>query len=163
MTKTWRDTPDGRPVAADEDLDRHLGYPPRRTAEGGAARQPAVPALEPFIQGCATLLPDSDETSVRTGLSLFVLGAADRFWQREDLDETRFPSYARQLLQRFGLRSEQAVTLVAALPQLRTDERAAAALGEGAETLDLWLESRDSNLMLRVKELIPRWRRAFAG
>jgi hypothetical protein len=159
VNKTWNQTPAGS--GADEDYrpDRHIGYPP----DDRASAHHRVPELEPFVEGCLSLLgevPRDGET--RTGFFLFLLGAADGFWDRFGLEDARFPAYAEDLLQRFELDPGQAATLVTAIPQLPRQGPARDALLEGARTLDLWLDSGGSNPLLRVKELIPVWRRTLA-
>jgi hypothetical protein len=154
MPETWNQTPDGKPVATEHHPDRHLGYPPEKPAS-----EPSVQALEPFIQGCLSLLPEiPGEVGPRMGFLLFVLGAASRFWERFQLDDGRFDAYAEELLTRFGLGLSQAATFLGAIPQLPRYGPARDALVEGEQTLDLWLDSRDTNVMLRVKALIPEWR-----
>lgn len=52
------------------------------------------------------------------------LGAADRYWYRLHLDDSRFQLYAEDLLCGFGLRPQTAATIVSALPQLMGDDAA---------------------------------------
>jgi hypothetical protein len=157
----WRQTPDGRPSAALPAEDHSA-----EALEPTAREVPRIPALEPFVEGCAAALPElSDgDSGPRLGFSLFLLGAADRFWERSRLDDGRFPAYAEGLLRRLGMNAPEAATLAASTPRLaEADERAREALAEGAETLDAWLDSHDSNLFLRLTELVPRWRRLSVG
>jgi len=155
VPKIWQQTPDGRPIADDYRPDHQPSHSP--ASETGDSD---IPELEPFLQGCLILFPEvSDEVGPRTGFFLFVLGAVDHFWQRFQLDDSRYGAYAQRLLRRFGLDWEQAASLVEALPRLPRQGPAWDALCNGAQTLALWLDSRDTNVMLRVKELIPEWRR----
>ena len=151
MSETRNQTRDGK--SADDEA--HPGHPP-----AGAARERSDQAFEPFIQGCMSLLPEiPGEVGPRMGFLLFLLGAADRFWERFQLDDRRFDAYAQGLLNRFGLGHSQAATFVGAIPRLPRYGPARDALVEGEQTLDLWLDSRDANVLLRVQELIPMWRR----
>ena len=151
----WCQSPDGRPMAPAGDLDRALGRPPRGTPD--AIR---ISELEPFIQGCLSLLPDSlEEGRLRLGFLLFTLGAVDRFWAIHGLDDRRFQPYAEQVLERFGVSPGVAATLVAALPQLPGDPFALETLRQGAETLESWVLSRDPNVALGLHELMAHWRR----
>jgi hypothetical protein len=157
MKPIWRQSPDGRAVAAtDHPDDRAMGSP-----EATEGNEPRLRELEPFLEACMSLAPEPSEgEQVRLGFVLFALGAADRFWSLYGLDEHRFPAYAERLLARFGTAPEKAATLVAALPQVAGDPLGDHALREGGDTLDSWLQSRDPNVVLRLKELVAQWRRA---
>jgi hypothetical protein len=149
MTGSLRITPDGR-IITDAD---HAAAP---TRFGG---DPRLQALQPFIDACLTVLPDGPLAgNVRLGVFLFLLGAADRLWQRLSLDEQRFPAFAEALLELHGLSAEEAATLALTLPQIRDNEAAREVLLEGAETLDHWLDGHDSNSVLRLNELVLHWR-----
>jgi len=151
----WRQSPDGRPMAAEGGLDRALG-----SAAPSAPDVPRIRELEPFLQSCESVLPESPEVGrIRLGFVLFVLGAADRFWSIHGLDESRFQPYAESLLERFGLSPELAATVVAAVPQLPGDAFAQATLRQGAETLESWASSRDPNVVLGLTDLVAQWRR----
>lgn len=154
----WEETPDGRLIAHGDDLSRHLAYPPTETKTD----LPEIAEFAPFIEGCLALYPEITDAGARAGFSLFILGATDRFWYRFEMDDQRFTGYAQHLLQRFGLDAEQAATLATRTAQLSEHPPARQALRQGAETLDLWLDSRDANVMLRVKDLLITWQRAFA-
>jgi hypothetical protein len=151
---TWRQSPDGRALAADGDLERSLERPSPKRPNG-----PRLMELEPFLLACESLLPESlSEGRVRLGFLLFAMGAVDRFWSVRQLDDGRFQPYAAALLERFGLSADQAATLVAALPGLPGDAFALGILCEGGDVLESWLESRDPNVTLRLTELIAQWR-----
>ena len=155
MSKIWQQTPDGRPIAGDYRPDHQPGH--SAVSELG---ETGTPELERFIQGCSMLLPEAaEEPGPRTGFYLFVLGAADHYWQRFQLDDALYGSYSERLLRRFGLDWEQAAALVEALPRLPRQGPAWDALCNGAETLALWLDSHDTNVLLRVQDLVPQWRR----
>jgi hypothetical protein len=142
-------------VEAESDLTRALGLSPPSTPD-----VPRIRELEPFLQSCASLLPESLEVGqIRLGILLFALGAADRFWSIHGLDDSRFQPYAESLLERFGLSPKLAATVVAALPQLPEDAFARTTLRQGGDTLASWLASRDPNVTLRLTELIAGWRR----
>jgi hypothetical protein len=154
MDQIWQQSPDGRAIAIEVPHDRNA------EALEGSRDEPTVVALEPFVAGCLSTLPERPHASrERLGFFLFVLGAADRFWAREGLDDSRFPRYAESLLQRLGLRPETAATLAPDVSLLPTQGPVAEAMAEGGETLDEWLATRDSNVPLRIKELLPRWSR----
>lgn len=155
MKDIWQQSPDGRATAVDPDLGRPVDH-----LEPAAPADPKVRELEPFLQACVSVFPEPLEKGrPRLGFFLFALGAADRFWGLYGLDDRRFPPYAESLLRRFGASSEQAATLVAALPQVPADPFAGQALSEGGEALETWLRSRDSNVALRLTELVADWRR----
>jgi hypothetical protein len=125
---------------------------------------PGVSDVEIFRQSCLSAMPTGlDEPGVRTNFCLFLLGAADRCWYRLRLDDTRFQAYAEQLLYGFGLRPQTAATMVSALPQLMESESARAAILEGAEVFDAWRETQDPNVILRLLELVPAWKRDEPG
>ena len=116
--------------------------------------------LQPFLDGCMSVVPDTRLTRrARTGIFLFMLGAADRLWARLSLDDARFPAFAATLLRQRGLSADEALTLAYALPSVREDESARECLLEGAATLDVWLDGHDANAILRLGELIAGWQR----
>ena len=150
MRDSLRRTPDGR-------ITRYGAKP---SDHGHGTHDPRLKVLQPFIDACLSMLPDPPPTgNARLGFLLFLLGAADRLWQRLDLDETRFPAFAMALLQRHGLPAPEATTLAFALPQVGEEGMARDALVEGAETLEDWLDGHDGNSVMRLGELITRWRR----
>lgn len=152
MPPSWRQTPDGRPSPDEISSDRHVGAGPGATAEL------LIPTLEPFIEGTVAAMPESRDDGVRLGLLLFLLGAADRFWDRKGIDDARFPAYAESLLRRLGVAADRAATLVAALPQLPGDDPAREVLTQGGDTLEEWMSSHNQNVFLAVTEHAPRWR-----
>ncbi len=106
-------------------------------------------------------MPDEPEDGrARTGRLLFVLGAADRFWDLKGLDDGRFGAYSESLLRCFGMSPSQAATLSAALPQLTGDPLALSAMIQGGDALQDWIRSRDPNVAMRLTQLIAEWRRA---
>lgn len=143
-------TPDGRVVTyADHDAE-----------QARAGRDPRLQVLQPFIDACLSVLPDGPFTgNARTGVFLFLLGAADRFWWRMGLDDQRFPAFAESLLQMHGLSPAEAATLAMSLPQVRERPEAREALLEGSETLEHWLDGHDNNSVLRLQELVLHWQR----
>ena len=152
--QVWMQSPDGRVVRVDGDLGRPVGVPER------ALRDPLIRELEPFLQGCASVLSESrGDGRSRLGYLLFALGAVDRFWSVRGLDDARFPPYATGLSQRSGIPADQAATLVAALPRLTEEAFACRALLQGGDALESWLQSRDPNVVLRLTELVAEWRR----
>lgn len=153
----WLQSPDGRAVVLEEGATgQSLDRPERAGWE-----EPRLAELEPFVQACLSLLPDQPEGGrARTGRLLFVLGAADRFWDLKGLDDGRFGAYSESLLRRFGMSPSQAATLSAALPQLTADPLALSAMIQGGDALQDWILSRDPNVALRLTELIAEWRRA---
>lgn len=157
IKRIWRQSLDGRAMAAGGDAnDGSLCSLQPAEVEG-----PRVRELEPFLQGCLSVLPGRLEKGrIRLGVFLFLLGVADRFWTLQGLDDRRFPSYAEGLLRRFGLSAPRAATLVSALPQLPGEASAQRALVQGGDALETWLRSRDPNVVLQLKELIAEWRRA---
>jgi len=121
---------------------------------------PRVMELEPFLEGCLSVLPERMERGqTRLGVLLFLLGAVDRFWALQGLDSRRFQPCAEGLLRRFGLSPDHAATLTATLPRVPEDSFASRALNEGGDTLETWLNSRDPNVALRLTELVAEWRR----
>lgn len=152
MSSSWRQTPDGRPSNVEYSPDRDAGAPERSPPE------PRLPSLEPFIEGTIAAMPEMRDDGARLGLLLFLLGAADRFWDRNGLDDTRYPRYAESLLRRLGADAERAATLVAALAQLPEDDPAREVLTQGGDTFDQWLSSHNQNIFLIVTEYAPRWR-----
>jgi len=150
MKRTLLQTPDGRVIRGPEQDTE---------AETAGHSEPALRAILPFIQACQSVLPDGPMSgAVRTGLFLFLLGAADRLWQRLELGDGRFPAFATALLQRQGVSAAEAATLVDTLPQLMQVEFARAAFLEGSRTLDEWQDAHDANSVMRLEELIARWR-----
>jgi hypothetical protein len=149
MTDKYQRTPDGRTIRVPDD------------ATSDAHNQPVdeqLNILQPFIDACLVIAPEQSLNGhSRTGLLLFLLGAADEFWRRHELDDTRFPAFAQSLLQRSGVSGPAAATLSDTLPQLMSVEIARETFQEGAETLNDWLNSHDSNSVLRLTEVINRW------
>jgi hypothetical protein len=154
--RIWRPSPDGRVVAVDVAAAGHTS-PGLESTDPGA---PGVAELEPFLQGCMSVLPERlEHGQIRLGVFLFLLGAVDRFWTLRDLDDRYFQLYAENLLRRFALSPPRAATLVAALPQVSAEPFANRVLNQGGDTLEDWLHSRDSNVALRLTELIAEWGR----
>jgi hypothetical protein len=143
-----RSGPDGR--ITDYRHDQGPREPPAHAA--------ALEIMRPFIAACEAVLPDDPaHGNTRLGLFVFLLGAADRLWQREGLDDARFPAFAEQLLRARGVPATAASTLSFTLPQLRGIEIARDMLLEGAAAMDDWLASRDGNRVLRLPELLADW------
>ena len=136
-------------------------YSDGRSAGSSIRKDQRLEILQPFLDCCMTVLPDTRLTTrARTGLFLFMLGAADRLWARMNLDPARFPAFAAALLQQRGLGADEALTLAFTLPGVREEEAARECLLEGAEALDAWLDSHDGNCVLRLGELIIGWQQA---
>jgi len=139
--------------------------PPDQTRQSAhPAARPDFGELEVFRRACLSALPEGlVEPKLRTGFCLFMLGAADRYWFRLHLDDSRFQPYAEDLLCGLGLRPQTAATIVSALPQLMGDDAARSAILEGAEVFDAWRETDDPNVMLRLRDLAPGWKRDGFG
>jgi hypothetical protein len=151
MPNRLHQTPDGRVICYTA---------PNGTRDSDEVAAPALAALKPFIQACMAMLPDLPMSGrTRATVLLFLLGAADRMWQRFRLDDQLFPDFAADLLRQQGLPAAEAVTLAGALPQARDDASAREALLEGAEAMDHWLDDHDGNSVLRLGELLSGWRR----
>jgi hypothetical protein len=153
MHRIWRQTPDGRPAATNVSRNRN--------PEALERRSDNLPVVElaPFVDGCLTMLPErSRDNGERMGFFLFLLGAGDRFWELNGLDDKRFPAYTESLLRRLDVPAETAATIAADLSLLPKDGPVGEAMVHGRETLDEWIASGDPNIPLRVKELMPRWR-----
>lgn len=152
MARTFNNTPDGRITECSSSECRSEDM-------AAGSGDPRLLVLEPFLDSCLTMLPDQPLTGrARTGVFLFMLGAADQLWQRLDLDDTRFPEFAAALLQRYEVGAPEAVTLAFALPEVRSEPFAKKSLIEGAETFNLWMDSHDPNCLLRLKDLIEDWK-----
>jgi hypothetical protein len=140
---------------------RVIDYLPSDTAKAPVTdrRRPVIPPpIRPFVDGCAALLPnDIDPDRVRLGFCLFLIGAADRFWHRKGLDGARFPNVAAAILEQQGIDAAAATTLASVLPQVRETGRGRELILEGAELMDLWLDSRDANCLLQVTDLARAW------
>lgn len=152
MDPPWQDTPDGRTAPADISPDRHVGAPPDSAAE------PLLPAFEPFVEGILAAMPELANEGVRLGLLIFLLGATDRFWLRQGLDDRHWRTYAEALLRRLGTAPERAAELVDAVARLPAGDPGQDVLAQGAATLDDWLSSHNQNTFLVVTEYAPRWR-----
>jgi hypothetical protein len=150
MKGKLQQTPDGRVIEQAPDPSHTQASPDRRTQ-----------VLELFIEACLAVLPEGALAgNARVGFFLYLLGAADRLWQRLDLDPKRFPAFAEELLQRQGVPASTAATLAFALPQVREQGLARETFLEAAETLDDWLDSRDNDRVMGLGELLLRWRRS---
>ena len=147
--------------------DGKLRTPDGRVIRTGAGEEPTggelsdngLGTMQPFIDACSAALPERPSSAAgRLGFFLFLLGAADRFWYRQGLDDRRFPAFAARLLQsQGGIAASEAVTIAGALPQLRSVAAARAVIAEGASMMDLWLDSHDLTAVLRITELLPHW------
>jgi hypothetical protein len=156
--RIWRQSPDGRVVAVGMDADADGHSSP--SLESIDPDDPRLAELEPFLQGCMSVLPKRlEQGQIRLGAFLFLLGAVDRFWTLRGLDDRYFQPFAESLLRRFALSPPRAATLVAALPQVSREPFANRALKQGGDTLEDWLHSRDPNVALRLTELIAEWGR----
>jgi hypothetical protein len=153
--RIWRQSPDGRPVAARGDgNDRRVDSPPRERTD-----DPQIIELQAFLEACLSVIPERLEQGPnRLGVLLFLLGAADRFWELYGLDDRGFQPYAESLLRRFGLSADEAATLVAALPQLPGQASARRAMVLGGDALETWVRSHDPNVALQLTELVAAWR-----
>jgi len=148
MTREFKQTPDGRIIV-------HGTREPDETPPVHRIR-----TLRVFFRACLTTLPDKPlDAKARTGFFLFLLGATDRYWHRLGLNDEQFPVFTEALMAENGISEAEATTLSAALPQVREQEFGRDALLEGAEALDLWLDSHDKNAVMRVGELIQQWSR----
>jgi hypothetical protein len=155
MQRIWRQSPEGKAVAVGGDVNDR----PVDCLQGDDLGNPRIMELEPFLQGCLSVLPDRlEHGQIRVGVFLFLLGAADRFWSLQGLDDRHFQPYAESLLRRLGLSAQHAATLVSALPQLPAEPSARRALVQGGDALETWLRSRDPNVALQLTELIGEWR-----
>jgi hypothetical protein len=140
--------PDGRVLT--------YGKPGDRTTKTSFAQR--LGRLEPFIEACLAVMPMRPlSNDRRLGLFLFFLGAADRMWQRNDLDDARFPSFAARLLERHGVPAGAATALATDLPRLREVGPAREAMREGAEVFEQWMDGHDVDAVLRLNELIVHW------
>jgi hypothetical protein len=156
INRVWCQSPGGKAVAVGEAVDEH----PVDRLQRVNREDPQIMELEPFLEGCLSVLPDRlEQGQIRLGVLLFLLGAADRFWSLQKLDDRRFQPYAESLLLRSGLSAPLAATLVSALPQLAGEPSARGAMVQGGEALETWLRSRDPNVALQLTELIREWRR----
>lgn len=142
-------TPDGRVIRNTTGEETVPGDPPEEAAR----------VMQPFVDACLAVVPERPlSTGGSLGPFLFLLGAADRFWQRLGLDDRRFPAFAAELLKsQGGVAASEAVTISAALPQLRDVPTASAVIAEGAAVMDTWLDSHDPDAVLRITELLPQW------
>jgi hypothetical protein len=156
ITRVWRQSPEGKAVAVGGDVNER----PVDSLQGADLEDPRLMELEPFLQGCLSVLPNPlEQGQTRLRVLLFLLGAADRFWSLQRLDDRRFHPYAESLLRRSGLSAQLAATLVSALPQLPEEPSARRAMVQGGDALETWLRSRDPNVALQLKELIGESRR----
>ena len=147
MTDRYR-APDGRVLS--------YGNTGDKTAKTSFEQR--LGALEPFIEASLAVMPMRPlSTDRRLGLFLFFLGAADRMWQRNNLDDARFPRFAERLLQLHGVPASSATALANDLPRLREVAAARDAMREGAEVFEQWMDGHDVDAVLRLIELIPHW------
>ena len=132
-----------------------------RTATFGAEGRllEALYPLLPFVDGCMRMLPhELDIDRIRLGLSLFLLGAIDRYWQRGSVDDRLFPAAADTLLGKHDMNPGTAF-IAAAAPQVRGAQHGRSILLQGGELMDMWLDSRDANTLLGLPELARDWER----
>lgn len=150
MTPRYRhDNPDGRTT----------GYHKEAAPGAQDAVTQRLEVMQPFIDACEAVIPQHPaDGNTRLGLFVFLLGAADRLWQREGLDDARFPAFAEALLRSQGVPATAASTVAFALPELRGIEAARDMLLEGAAAMDRWRESHDGNSVLRLPDLLADWR-----
>jgi hypothetical protein len=129
-------------------------------ANGGTPdpRDKRLGPLQPFVTACVAALPAQALSQGRhLGLLLFFIGAADRLWQRYEVDDARFPAFAMRLLLTRGVRPAAAATIAQSLPQLRAIEAAHTVMVEGGDLFEQWVDSHDSAIVLRLPELVRQW------
>jgi hypothetical protein len=160
MRKFSRQTPDGRTIAAEPDLRRHVAQPPPRAPAADAAERADGSALVAFVAGSIAALPEQPrDDRARLCLQLFLLGAADAFWRRHDLPVAGATHVLSRLLERHGLPGSETAGLIEALPQLRQDAGARRILRQGDRAMAEYLANHDPNLFLQMQELVQDWRR----
>jgi len=141
-------TPDGRVVRCQQ----HAADTPGRPGDARPRH------FVPFLAACESVLPDLPvQGQARLGYFIFLLGAADRLWVRERLDDREFPDFTADLLRRSGVDAAAARTIATSLPQLREITVANAMLAEGAQAMDMWLDGSGGNPLLRLPQLLRRW------
>ena len=149
MPRYRHDSPDGRTT----------GYREDAASDGQDPVAQRLAVMQPFIDACQAVVPEHPaDGNARLGLFIFLLGAADRLWQRQGLDDARFPAFAEALLRSQGVPAPAASTVAFALPELRDIEAARDMLLEGAAAMDRWLGSHNGNSVLRLPELLADWR-----
>ncbi|MCG6943416.1 MAG: hypothetical protein LJE69_19465 [Thiohalocapsa sp.] len=160
MRNFSQQTPDGRTIAADPDLRRHIAQPPPRAPEAAVAERANGSALVAFVAGSIAALPELPAASgSRLCLQLFLIGAADAFWRLQGLPVTSATQVLSRLFERYGLPGNETAGLIEALPQLRCDPSARQILQQGEQAMNDFLGSHDPNLLLLILDLVADWRR----
>jgi hypothetical protein len=160
MTQFSRQTPDGRTIAAEPDLRRHIASPPERNPAEAVADRRDGSALTLFVAGSIAALPELPKDSgSRLCLQLFFIGAGSAFWHAHSLDTDGFIPVVRRLLERHGLPGSETAALIEALPELREDSSAKYILDQGAQAMLEHMRSHDRNLALRMQQRVSDWRR----
>jgi hypothetical protein len=112
----------------------------------------------PFLAACEATLPDlALEGPERLAFFIFLLGAADRLWARQRLEDRDFPDFAAELLTRSGVDLATARTISTTLPQLREIAVAREMMTEGARAMDMWVDGTSGNTLLQLPVLLRRW------
>jgi hypothetical protein len=141
-------TPDGGVIQVKDDEPGN-----RRQPNDGGSQQ-----FSPFLAACEATLPNvALEGQERLAYFIFLLGAGDRLWARQRLDDTEFPDFAAELLSRSGVDLATARTISSTLPQLREIRVAREMMTEGARAMDKWFDGTSGNTLLELPALLRRW------
>jgi hypothetical protein len=135
----------------------------KQGAKGNRRRSDEVGSQQflPFLAACEATLPDlALQGQERLAYFIFLLGAGDRLWARQRLDDTDFPDFAAELLTRSGVDLATATTISTTLPQLRETAAAREIMTEGALAMDVWLDGTSGNTLLQLPVLLRRWQTA---
>jgi hypothetical protein len=160
MGKFLQQTPDGRTIAAEPDLRRHVAQPPPRHPATVGIDTGAGSVLLAFVSSCVAALPELPRASgPRICLQLFLIGAGEAFWAKHRLPVSGITHVLTQLLERHGLSGTETTALIEALPQLRLDLDAVRLLDQGAQAMEAFLINRDNNIALQMQERTAEWRR----
>jgi len=148
MSRTYQRTPDGRVILKRDELHNS-------SFEHNWKSQ--LNDFQPFLQSCQSILSEDKLTdNAYVGYFIFVLGAADHFWERFNIDEQRFPAFVESLLELLNISASVSTSLTHSLSNLSQQPKALEVLLEGAETMNLWLDG-DHNSVMRLNQLLQQW------